>query len=108
VALSLAAWIWGAAANLTTFVALDLPPSWLMALTVSAALRVGIALPSLPASVGVYEGTVVLALGVFGVDREVALGYGVLMHFIDFLPPVAMTLWLLWRGQLKTRLSNER
>lgn len=105
-ALSLVAWIWGAAANLATFVALGLPPSWPMALTVSAALRVGIALPSLPASVGVYEGTVVLALGVFGVDREAALGYGVLMHFIDFLPPVAMTLWLLWRGQLKTRLPD--
>jgi uncharacterized protein (TIRG00374 family) len=106
VALSLAAWIWGAGANLATFVALGLPPSWLMALTVSAALRVGIALPSLPASVGVYEGTVVLALSVFGVDREAALSYGVLMHLIDFLPPVAMTLWLVLRSQFKTRFPD--
>jgi len=105
-ALSLVAWIWGAAANLATFVALGLPPSWPMALTVSAALRVGIALPSLPASVGVYEGTVVLALGVFGVDREAALSYGVLMHLIDFLPPVAMTFWLVWHSQLKARFSD--
>jgi hypothetical protein len=107
VTLSLFAWIWGAAANLATFLALGLPPSWPMALTVSAALRVGIALPSLPASVGVYEGTVVLALSVFGVERETALSYGVLMHLIDFLPPVAMTLWLVWRSQLKARLSDE-
>jgi uncharacterized protein (TIRG00374 family) len=105
--LSLVAWIWGAAANLATFLALGLPPSWSMALTVSAALRVGIALPSLPASVGVYEGTVVLALSVFGVDQETALSYGVLMHLVDFLPPVAMTLWLVWRSQLKTRFSDE-
>jgi uncharacterized membrane protein YbhN (UPF0104 family) len=78
-----------------------------MALTVSAALRVGVALPSLPASVGVYEGTVMLALGVFNVDRETALSYGVLMHLVDFLPPVALTLWLVWRSQLKTRFSDE-
>jgi len=107
VALSVGAWIWGAAANLATFLALGLPPSWPMALTVSAALRVGIALPSLPASVGVYEGAVVLALGIFNVDRATALSYGVLMHLIDFLPPVAMTVWLVWRSQLKTRFSDE-
>ena len=107
VILSLVAWGWGAAANLATFLALGLPPSWPMALTVSAALRVGIALPSLPASIGVYEGTVVLALGIFGVDRETALSYGVLMHLIDFLPPVAATLWLVWQSQLKTRFSDE-
>lgn len=107
VALSLVAWFWGAAANLAIFLALGLPPSWPMALTVSAALRVGLALPSLPASVGVYEGTVVLALAVFGVDRATALSYGVLMHLVDFLPPVAMTLWLVWRSQLKARFSDE-
>ncbi len=107
VALSLAAWVLGAAANLATFIALGLPPSWPMALIVSAALRVGVALPSLPASIGVYEGTVVLALSIFNVDRETALSYGVLMHLIDFLPPVAMTLWLVWRSQLKIRFSDE-
>jgi uncharacterized protein (TIRG00374 family) len=107
VVLSLVAWFWGAAANLGTFLALGLPPSWPMALTVSAALRVGIALPSLPASVGVYEGTVVLALAIFDVDREIALSYGVLMHLVDFLPPVAMTLWLVWRSHWATRFSDE-
>jgi uncharacterized protein (TIRG00374 family) len=107
VLLSLVAWFWGAAANLATFLALGLPLSWPMALTVSAALRVGVALPSLPANVGVYEGTVVLALGIFGVDREMALSYGVLMHLVDLLPPVALTLGLVWRSQLKTRFSDE-
>jgi hypothetical protein len=77
-----------------------------MALTVSAALRVGIALPSLPASIGVYEGTIMLALAIFDIDRETALGYGVLMHIVDLLPPVAMTLWLVWRSQSKDRVSD--
>jgi len=107
VGLSLAAWFWGAAANLVIFLAVGLPPSWPMALTVSAALRVGIALPSLPASIGVYESTIILALAVFGIDRETALGYGVLMHIIDLLPPAAMTLWLVWRNQSKARGSDE-
>jgi len=104
IAWSLVAWGWGAVANLAAFLAVGLPPSWPMALIVSAALRVGIALPSLPASIGVYEGTVVLALGVFGVDRELALSYGVLMHLVDFLPPVMVTLWLVWRSQVQIRL----
>jgi len=106
-ALSLLAWIGGAAANLATLRALGLPASWPMALAVSAALRVGISLPSLPASVGVYEGTVVLALSVFGIDRETALSYGVLMHLVDFMPPVAMALGLVWRGQSRARLIHE-
>jgi len=104
---TLVAWFWGAAANLATFLALGLPLSWPMALTVSAALRVGVALPSLPANIGVYEGTVVLALGIFGVGRELALSYGVLMHLVDLLPPVALTLGLVWRSQWKTGFSDE-
>jgi len=100
---SLAAWIWGAAANLAVFRALNMSSSWPMALVVSAALRVGVALPALPASIGVYEGTVILALSVFAVDREAALSYGVLMHLVDFLPPVVLTLWLVWRSQLKSQ-----
>jgi uncharacterized protein (TIRG00374 family) len=105
--LSLVAWFWGAAANLAVLLALGLPLSWPMALIVSAALRVGIALPSLPANVGVYEGTVLLALGVFGVEREVALSYGLLMHLVDLLPPLALTLGLVWRNHLGIRSSNE-
>ena len=108
VVLSLAAWIAGASANLATLRALGLPGTWPMALTVSAALRVGIALPALPASVGVYEGAILLALGLFAIDRETALGYGVLMHLVDFLPPVAMTLWLVWRSQLKPECPDGR
>ncbi len=48
-------------------------------------LALGIALPSAPASLGVYEGTMVAALAVFGIDQSAALSIALVLHFIQIL-----------------------
>jgi len=88
------AWGLGALANWMVFRAVGLALPFLAALVVSAALRVGIALPTPPAGIGVYEGTILLALTPWGVASETAFGYALLMHAVDFLPPLLMTLAL--------------
>lgn len=46
-------------------------------------LALGIALPSAPAGLGVYEGTMVAALSAFGVQAEKSLGIAVVIHLIQ-------------------------
>jgi hypothetical protein len=57
-------------------------PLW-WALFTEGVVALGIALPSAPANLGVYEGTIVFALSVFGISRETALGGAILLHVIQ-------------------------
>ncbi len=44
----------------------------------------GIAIPSAPGSIGVWQAAVVLALSVFHVEHEVAVGFSVVHHFSNY------------------------
>lgn len=46
-------------------------------------LALGIALPSAPAGLGVYEGTMIAALSVFDIPTEISLGLAVVLHLIQ-------------------------
>ena len=48
-------------------------------------LALGIALPSAPAGLGVFEGTMVAALSVFNINREESLSIAVVIHFIQII-----------------------
>ena len=59
-------------------------PIW-WAVFIQSVLAFGIALPSAPAGLGVYEGTLVAALAVFDVQKEIALSYAIIMHVVQLL-----------------------
>jgi len=46
-------------------------------------LALGIALPSAPAGLGVFEGTMIAALSVFNINREESLGIAVVIHLVQ-------------------------
>ena len=52
---------------------------------VTALLALGIALPSVPASVGLWEASAVAALAVLGVNKEIALAFAIVIHLIVFV-----------------------
>lgn len=56
------------------------------ALMVQGVLAFGVALPSTPGYVGVFEAVIVAVLVVFGVDRDLAFAYAVTYHVATFLP----------------------
>jgi uncharacterized membrane protein YbhN (UPF0104 family) len=60
-------------------------------------LQVGVRLPSPPGSIGVFHYLTVVALSFFGITKSVALGYGLLLHLVTFLPPSLLGLVYLWR-----------
>lgn len=60
----------------------------------------GMALPSSPGALGVYEAAIVLALGWFDIPREPALAAALVMHAIQYLPTTLLALAILARSGL--------
>jgi uncharacterized protein (TIRG00374 family) len=56
------------------------------ALLVMVATNLAMLIPASPASIGVFEAAVVVALRPYGVDRADALSYGVVLHVVNTLP----------------------
>jgi len=94
---SLLAWFFGALTNWALLNAFNLPTSMGIALLLLVVLQLGVAVPSLPARVGVFEGLCIAVLGLFGVNPNLALAYGVMLHVVVLLPPVILGLWWLLR-----------
>ncbi len=93
---SLLIWALSVLVNYAIFLALDLPLSVAAALFLLVVLEVGVAVPSVPGKLGVFHYLCTLALGVFGVEKGVALGYAVLLYFVVFGPPALLGALLLW------------
>jgi uncharacterized protein (TIRG00374 family) len=94
---SLLVWLFGAWTNLSLLKAFGLPFSMGIALFLLAVLQVGVAVPSLPGRIGVFEGLCLVTLSLFGIEANLALGYGVMLHAVVLLPPMALGLWWLLR-----------
>jgi len=58
-------------------------PLW-WGIFLDAVLAMGIAIPSAPAALGVFEASLVAALSLLGIDESTGLAYAVVMHFIQF------------------------
>jgi len=65
--------------------------------------QIGIRLPSSPGSIGVLHYASVLALSLFGVDRSMALGFGVILHLLTYLPASLLGLLFLARSGYSLR-----
>ena len=100
---SVLAWFFGALTNLALFKAFGLPFSVGIALFLLAVLQLGVAVPSVPGRIGVFEGLCLVTLALFGVEANMALGYGVVLHAVVLLPPVALGLWWLLRLDAASR-----
>jgi uncharacterized protein (TIRG00374 family) len=50
-------------------------------------LQAGIAIPSVPARIGIFEYICVLSLALFGIDQGLAFSFGLLLHGVLMLPP---------------------
>jgi uncharacterized protein (TIRG00374 family) len=97
----------GACTNYLVCAALGLLlPVW-APLFLLVVLQAGVAVPSSPGQIGVFHYLTVLALSVFGVPRESALGCGVVLHLIIYLPTVLIGVWCLGRENLTWQKLTE-
>lgn len=81
-------------------------PVW-WAIFAQGMLALGIALPSAPAGLGVYEGTMVAALSVFGIDQSSSLSIALVLHFTQILITAVIGIYgLVIQGQSITNLFD--
>ncbi|MYD36500.1 MAG: flippase-like domain-containing protein [Dehalococcoidia bacterium] len=55
-------------------------------------MTLGAVLPGLPSAIGPFEAAAVAFLGFYGVDKEVALAFGLIIHAAFFIPPIIIAL----------------
>jgi len=77
-------------------------PLWVAAITL-VATNFGIAVPSAPGHLGVYEAACSGALIAVGVDKERALSYAIGLHLMMFVCITGSGLLLMWRLGLRLR-----
>ena len=84
--LTAASWFLIAVSFWLVMLGFDLGLGFEAALLVVVATNLAMILPSGPAAVGVFEAAAIVALATFGVDRTVALSYGIVVHALSALP----------------------
>jgi uncharacterized protein (TIRG00374 family) len=77
---SIAIWFLSAYTNYATFLAMGIQPSWIQSFFLLVVLHVGVALPSSPGKIGVFQVLCRWALGIFGLSATLGLTYGVLLY----------------------------
>jgi glycosyltransferase 2 family protein len=93
--------------NYILFRAFDLPLSFGAALVVFLALQIASLPPSVPGKVGIFQYAVILALGWFGVDKDIALAYGLVLHVAAFLPKIILGMIYVSRSDISLRAIKQ-
>lgn len=83
--LSVLIWIMILAATVMVFLAFPLNLSFLAAAFVAVMVGLGMLLPAPPGNIGVFEGFTILALLPFGVEKETALSFSLILHSLELV-----------------------
>jgi glycosyltransferase 2 family protein len=100
---TMAAWLISALINLILLAAFGLTPSFRVALFLLVVLQAGVAVPSAPGKIGIFQFLCVLALSVFQVPASEAFGYGVVLYLIVLGSICGWAVFGLWQRGLSLR-----
>ena len=100
---SLVLWITNAAAFAICFRAFGLGVPLEAALLLQGIIGFGVAVPSTPSFIGVFEAATLLTLQLYGVNSNLAVSYALTYHLTTFLPITLLGLWSLSRLHLHLR-----
>jgi uncharacterized protein (TIRG00374 family) len=98
---SIGLWLLNGLSFYVMFLAFDIPVNFAGALLMQGVLALGIAVPSAPGYLGVFEAAIVLVLGgVYGVSGDLAVAYALTYHITTFIPITLLGLWSVGRTGL--------
>jgi uncharacterized protein (TIRG00374 family) len=97
---SLVLWLKNAAAFAICFRAFGLDVPLEAALLLQGIIGFGVAVPSTPGFVGVFEAATLLTLRLYGVDASLAVSYALTYHVTTFIPITLLGFWSLSRLHL--------
>jgi uncharacterized membrane protein YbhN (UPF0104 family) len=70
-------------------------------------LQIGSAVPSSPGRIGVFQYLVILTLSFLVVDKNVALGYSVLLYLVIYVPNALIGIFCLWHEKITWQTLEE-
>ena len=73
-------WFLSVYTNYLVFLALGMRPSWVQSLFLLVVLQAGVAVPSTPGKVGVFQVLCRWSLGLFGISATLGTTYGILLY----------------------------
>ncbi|MCP4155434.1 MAG: flippase-like domain-containing protein [bacterium] len=76
--------------NLFLFQAYDFPLTFWNALVLQLILIIGMAPPSVPGRIGIFEYVVIFGLTLFDIEKSIALSCALVMHVTVFLPKILL------------------
>ena len=83
-------WLVCAASYYVAYQAIGLHAPFMSTLFVQTIIVLAVAIPSSPGFVGVFESFAVLALGVYGVDKDIAIAWAIAYHVATYIPVTAL------------------
>lgn len=86
---SMAYWLFGVIANWAVMQAFGVGELWPATFLMVTLMLGGAAVPT-PARIGVFEGICVVSLGLFGIERDLALAIGFVLHVVVLGPPLVL------------------
>ncbi|MDO8688442.1 MAG: lysylphosphatidylglycerol synthase transmembrane domain-containing protein [Dehalococcoidia bacterium] len=98
--LTAASWLFSAVTNHFVFLALGVSLPFTASFFVLVILQVGVAVPTGPGRIGVFQYLTILALAVFAVTTDKALAIGIVLYLLVHIPPIVLGLFFLWRYHL--------
>jgi uncharacterized protein (TIRG00374 family) len=90
--------------NFFLFQAFNLKLSIWHALVLQLILIIGMAPPSVPGKIGIFEYAVIFAFSTFGIDKSLAFSYGLVLHVVGYLPKIL--LGLIFMATLKLSIKK--
>lgn len=70
------------------------------ALVLQGIAALGVAVPSSPGYIGVFQAACIAALGIYGIPKDSAVGFSIALHAAWFVPITVLGLWALLRAGL--------
>lgn len=98
--LSVIAWGSAVLTNYFTLLALGVFLPLVASAFLLLVLQIGVAVPSAPGKIGVFQYITILGLSVFSVAQAPALSVGILLYLLVYVPPVIAALLILWSRNL--------
>ena len=93
-------WTVSVASMYVLMLAFDPRPKWFIGMLANCAIALGVALPSAPAGLGLWEAATVAALTMAAVPAEMALAFAILSHLASFISLAALGIaGLVFEGQ---------
>ena len=113
--MSLIQWVALGASGWILALGMDIPLSMAqVVLVLLATIFFATSIPSLPGAIGTFEAAMIYAMGLFGVEKNVAFPYTLVMHALLFLPPTFFAVIFLPREgigsirELRSKTQNWR